>query len=252
MDEIFVHAIKWPNHNRLDGIIDSSSFLADVIKLLENETTYIAGLSVWRQLVLSSSYNANRIPVRYEFMRKSLRYLSVAQPMYYPDHQLLRRGLNACEALFDSDLAADLLCRAVTNYSPNHENIATSPLLLKPHVPFQELVCGINICLRLNDMASCENILNVSKKLTITPTNSRTLHVLVLKGYAHSGDIESTLRVLTEMNDANLHPRYDATFCLRSKEKSCYNQDQVAKNSFFCCFTLPFLFLQMLNRYYEK
>jgi pentatricopeptide repeat protein len=144
--------------------------------------------------------------MRFEFVTKSFRYLSVAEPTYHPDHQLLRQGLVACDILMDSDLAWDLIRRAITNYSPSQLHIASSPLLLKPHVPFRDFVTGITICLKVNNMKACENILKISKKMDVTSTNIRSLYVLVLKGYAHAGDTENAFKILETMNDEKLNP----------------------------------------------
>jgi hypothetical protein len=148
LDEIFVHAIKWPYKNRLSGFVDNSSMLADIVSLLENETLYVAGFHVWKQLIYTSSFGATKIPTRYDFIAKAFRYLSVAEPMYHPDHQLLRQGLVACDVLTDSDLVWDLLRRAIVNYAPSRLNISNSDLHLKPHVPFQNFITGMNICLK--------------------------------------------------------------------------------------------------------
>jgi hypothetical protein len=206
LDEVFVHTIKWPYRNRLAGVIDNSSILADILSLLENETLYVAGFHVWKQLIYTSSKGAAYVPMRFEFVTKSFRYLSVADPTYHPDHLLLRQGLIACDILMDSDLAWDLIRRAITNYSPSQLQISSSPLHLKPHVPFQDFLTGMKICLKVNNMNACENILKISKKMNVTSTNSRSLHVLVLKGYAQAGDTENALKILETMNNEKLSP----------------------------------------------
>jgi hypothetical protein len=209
---VFVHAIKWPYKNRLARFVDNSTILADIIALLENETLYVAGFPVWKQLIYTSSNGATKIPRRFEYIIKSFRYLSVADPFYYPDHQLLRQGLIACDVMTESDLVWDLLRRAINNYATRHQELSSSVLNLKPHVPFQDFVTGIGICLKANDMSACEKILQLSKKMDITPTNQRLLYMLVLKGYAHAGDTENALKILETMNTQELNPGYENIF----------------------------------------
>ena len=201
-----MHAIKWPTKNRLLGFIDNSSMLADIVSLLENETLYVAGFHVWKQLIYTSSFGATKIPTRYDFVVKAFRYLSVAEPMYHPDHQLLRQGLVACDVVTDSDLVWDLIRRAIINYSPSHLHVSSSDLHLKPHVPFQNFITGMTICLKENNMNACEKILQVSKKIEMTPTNRRSMNVLLLKGYANTGDSENALQIIENMNEENLNP----------------------------------------------
>jgi pentatricopeptide repeat protein len=180
--------------------------LADIVSLLENETLYVAGFHVWKQLIYTSSFGATRIPARYDFIIKAFRYLSVAEPMYHPDHQLLRQGLVACDVLADSDLVWDLLRRAIINYSPSRLQLSSSDLHIKPHVPFQNFVTGMTICLKENNVKACEKILQISKKIEMTLTNRRSLHMLLLKGYANIGDWENTLRTIETMNAEKLSP----------------------------------------------
>ena len=180
--------------------------LADIVSLLENETLYVAGFHVWKQLIYTSSFGATKIPTRYDFIVKAFRYLSVAEPMYHPDHQLLRQGLVACDVRTDSDLVWDLLRRAIINYSPSNLQIASSDLHLKPHVPFQNFITGMTICLKENNMNACEKIMQVSKKIEMTPTNRRSLNTLLLKGYANVGDWENALQTIESMDTDNLNP----------------------------------------------
>ena len=206
LDEIFVHAIKWPYKNRIAGFIDNSSMLADIVSLLENETLYVAGFPVWKQLIYTSSYGATKAPSRYDFIVKAFRYCSVADPTYFPDQQLLRQGLEACEVVADSDLVWDLLRRAIVNYAPSQLLLSTSALHQRPHVPFRNFAAGMNICLKDKNMDACEKILQVSKQIDMTPINRRSLYVLMLKGYASVGDTENVLDVIEAMNDELLNP----------------------------------------------
>jgi hypothetical protein len=206
LDEIFVHTIKWPSKNRLSGFIDNSSLIADIISLLENETIYVAGFPVWRELIKTSSFRAKFIPIRWEYVVKSFRYLQVAEPLYWPDHQLLRQGLLASDALVNADLAMDLLRRSILNYNPSTLRTQSNPLLLRPHVPFQDFVAGINTCVKANDVQACEMILNVAHGMKMTPTNMRTLYIIALKGYAQAGDVDRTRKIIYTLKAENLNP----------------------------------------------
>ncbi len=180
--------------------------LADIVSILENETLYVAGFPVWKQLIYTSSFGATKIPSRYDFIVKAFRYCSVADPTYFPDQQLLRQGLEACEVVADSDLVLDLLRRAIVNYSPSQLLLSTSALHQQPHVPIRNFITGMNICLKDKNMDACEKILQVSKQIDMAPTNRRSLYVLMLKGYASVGDTESTLEIIEAMNDELLNP----------------------------------------------
>jgi pentatricopeptide repeat protein len=208
LDEIFVYTIKWPTTSRLSGFIDNSSVIADILSLLENETVYVAGFPVWKELIRRSASGAEKIPTRWEYVAKSFHYLSVAAPYYCPDHHLLQRGLEASCALTKPYLACELLRRAIVHYTPSPLLVMENPLLRRPHVPFQHFVNGISTCVKADDMKACEKILHIAKSMTMNPSNIRSLYVLALKGYANTGDVEKTVKILETMIAEKLLPGY--------------------------------------------
>lgn len=194
--------------SRLSGFIDNSSVIADILLLLENETLYVAGLPVWKELIKRSALGAARIPSRWEFVAKSFHYLSVAAPYYCPDHLLLQNGLEASGALVKPSLACDLLRRAIVHYTPSPLLVIENPLLRRPHVPYQHFVNGISTCVKANDMKACEKILHIAKSVTMNPSNIRSLYILALKGYANTGDVDKTVKILETMIAEKLMPGY--------------------------------------------
>jgi pentatricopeptide repeat protein len=206
LDEIFVNTIKWPTMSRLSGFIDNSSVIADILVLLENETVYVAGIPVWKELIRRSVLGATKIPSRWEYVAKSFHYLSVAAPFYCPDHHLLQHGLEASGALSNPYLACELLRRAIVHYTPSPLLVMENPLLRRPHVPFQHFINGISTCVNANDMKACEKILHIAKSMTMNPSNIRSLYVLALKGYASSGDVDKTVKILKTMISEKLFP----------------------------------------------
>lgn len=186
--------------------------------MLEHEKVYVAGLSVWKQMIVSSAMGARVNESRWDFVVRAFRCLSVAEPSYWPDSLLLKHGLAASDALLNAELASDLLWRAVVNYrTPSRVALGMeppidsatphlSPLYSRPHVPFNDVVKAITICLSANDMASCGKILSCVEKQDMPPGSKRSLYLLSLKGYANAGDSNSAEKLIMSMNEKGLNP----------------------------------------------
>lgn len=142
--------------------------------------------------------------------------MSVADSSYWPDSILLKHGLEASEVLRNTDLASDLLWRAVVNYIVPSEMEQSvdgtlsqfSPLYNEPQISIQDFAKGMLICIGANDMKACDKILSCAEKQRMSPGSMRSLYLLNLKGYANAGDTSSAEKLLEKMKEKNLNPGY--------------------------------------------
>jgi pentatricopeptide repeat protein len=186
--------------------------------MLEQEKVYLAGPSVWKQMIVSSAAGAKGDQSRWELVVRSCRCLSIADPSFWPDHVLMKHGLAASEALLNAELASDLIWRSVENYrvpAPTALGLGKavegvvpqlSPMYIRPHAAYMDLVKAMTVCLTANDTASCLKILRVALKLNMPPHELSSLCLLCLKGYANVGDVSGAEELFVSMSQKGIKP----------------------------------------------
>jgi pentatricopeptide repeat protein len=90
--------------------------------MLETDASISAGFHVWKQLVVESAKRARQNTSRWELVQRVLKTLTTENPKFWPDHVLLKYGLEASEFLLDSKLASTLIARIL-----EHERDAQAP-----------------------------------------------------------------------------------------------------------------------------
>ena len=185
--------------------------------MLENEKLFIPGFHVWKQLVITSAWGARWNESRWNFVVRAFRCLSITQPTYWPDHVLLKYGLEGCDVLLNAELAADLIWRAVEFYpaalvsqglesSAGHPSLHVGSQFRRVQVPLQDITKAMMICLSANDMVSCSKILSCVERKGLAASNMRSLYLLSLKGYANVGDTNSAEKLIKKMNEKGIQP----------------------------------------------
>jgi pentatricopeptide repeat protein len=221
LDSVFVNAIRWPTQNRHSRSIDNKSVLGDILAMLEQEKVYLSGPSVWKQMIVSSAAGAKDDPSRWELVVRSCRCLSIADPSFWPDHVLMKNGLAASEALQNAELASDLIWRSVENYrvpAPTTLGLGKaveggvpqlSPMYIRPHVAYMDLVKAMTVCLTAKDTVSRSKILRGALRLKMPTHELSSLCLLCLKGYANAGDVRGAEELFVSMKQKGIKPGYD-------------------------------------------
>jgi len=203
VDSLFINAIHWPTTNRMGKSIDSTSVLRDILQILESTASYSPGFVVWKELISACSKGASKNPSQWSLVRSAFKGLSSSHPEFWPDHSLLRIGLEAGEAVPDPHIAADLICRLIAHesgrygrsedksslysdsrdaqvpYSDNALSFAASfascgavqgekyslnrPSLNPSRILSQDIVKAMEICVRSDDMSSAKRILESAR-----------------------------------------------------------------------------------------
>jgi pentatricopeptide repeat protein len=110
---VLLSCIRWPLRNRNGQSIDNTLFLSKILRILEADDLNPAGFHVWKQLVVECAKRARRNVSRWELVQRVLKNLSTENPRFWPDHLLLKYGLEASEFLLDSELASTLIVRTL-------------------------------------------------------------------------------------------------------------------------------------------
>jgi pentatricopeptide repeat protein len=113
LDDVLLSCIRWPLRNRNGQSIDNTSFLSKILRILEANASNPPGFHVWKQLVVECAKRARQNVSRWELVQRVLKKLSTDNPQFWPDHLLLKYGLDASEFLLDSELASTLIVRTL-------------------------------------------------------------------------------------------------------------------------------------------
>jgi hypothetical protein len=125
LDDVLVCCIRWPQRDRNGQSIDNTLFLSKILRILEADSSNPAGFHVWKQL-------ARQNVSRWELVQRVLKKLSTDNLSFWPDHLLLKCGLEASEFLLDSDFASTLIVRTLEHdgevHAPRTDNAFESDL----------------------------------------------------------------------------------------------------------------------------
>jgi hypothetical protein len=114
LDDVLVSCIRWPQRDRNGQSIDNTLFLSKILRILEADASNPAGFYVWKQFIVEcAKRKARQNASRWELVQRVLKKLSTDNPRFWPDHLLLKCGLEASEFLLDSELASTLIARAL-------------------------------------------------------------------------------------------------------------------------------------------
>lgn len=182
--------------------------------MLESEKLFVPGFPVWKQLIVTSAMGARDNELRWNFVARAFRCLSSSEPSFWPDHVLLKHGLEASNVLFNAELASDLIRRAVENYRAPRVSRLFKTAIDKSslhtgsglQVPLNDIAKAMNICLRAGNMVACGKILSCVDKPELGARNMSFLYLLSLKGYANAGDSSSAEKIIMNMQEKNIQP----------------------------------------------
>lgn len=120
LDKMFTSCIQWPQRSRSGNMIENTEFLSKIQSTLENDPVHFPGFPVWKTFITASARRARQNQSRWELVARALRKLSTDNPHFWPDHVLLKYGLQASEALLDSKLASTLITRVIHHERSEH------------------------------------------------------------------------------------------------------------------------------------
>jgi pentatricopeptide repeat protein len=99
---------------------------------LEADASNPAGFHVWKQFIVECAKRARQNVSRWELVQRVLKKLSTDNPRFWPDHLLLKCGLEASEFLLDSELASTLIVRTLEHdqevHTPRTDNAFESDI----------------------------------------------------------------------------------------------------------------------------
>jgi len=199
LDALFIDAIKWARRNRFGKAIDNKIVLGEIIDLLVSDRTYNPRFSVWRELIVAAAKEAHEDESRWSLVAKTFECLAWSVPGYYPDHILLKHGLDASKILENPVLASDILWRSVENNRPKNGQS-------RSEVHFKDFVKAMEVCVNAGDMVSCRKILACAKRAEMAEYSLRALYLLNLKGFANRGDVKPAEMLILDMRENSLHP----------------------------------------------
>jgi pentatricopeptide repeat protein len=132
LDDVLVGCIRWPQRDRNGQSIDNTLFLSKILKILEADASNPAGFHVWKQFIVECAKRARQNVSRWELVQRVLKKLSTDNPRFWPDHLLLKCGLEASEFLLDSELASTLIVKTLEHdgevHAPRTDNAFESDL----------------------------------------------------------------------------------------------------------------------------
>lgn len=120
LDDVFISCIRWSQRDRNGQSIDNTLFLSRILLIMESDASNPAGFHVWKQLVAECAKRARQNVSRWELVQRVLKKLSTDNPRFWPDHLLLKYGLEASEFLLDSELASTLIVRTLEHDQETH------------------------------------------------------------------------------------------------------------------------------------
>jgi hypothetical protein len=121
LDQVLISCIRWPLRDRKGQSTDNVSFLSEILSILEQESSsFTAGFHVWKQFITVCAKHARQHTLRWELVQRALRKLSIDNPRFWPDHVLLKYGLEASEFLLDSELACSLITALIEHEREEH------------------------------------------------------------------------------------------------------------------------------------
>jgi pentatricopeptide repeat protein len=120
LDDVLVSCIRWPQRDRNGQSIDNTLFLSKILRRLEADASNPAGFHVWKQFIVECAKRARQNVSRWELVQRVLKKLSTDNPRFWPDHLLLKCGLEASEFLLDSELASTLIARTLEHDQEVH------------------------------------------------------------------------------------------------------------------------------------
>jgi pentatricopeptide repeat protein len=230
LDDVLISCIRWPLRDRNGQSIDNTLFLSKILRILEADASNPAGFHVWKQFVVECAKRARQNVSRWELVQRVLKKLSIDNPRFWPDHLLLKYGLEASEFLLDSELASTLIVRTLEHdrdvHAPSSDDAFESDLshLLSDSKQYS---FGINAESNTEDCSNdafesdLSHFLSDSKQYSFgitagtnseDPSIGTAQHGTVGREWAEGPSLDETKS--TEIDDAADEPMHDASLDL--------------------------------------
>lgn len=178
---------------------------------MENSISYSPSYFVWKQLIGTASWGADRNDTGWPLVAKAFGIMNEKQ--FWPDNTLLKHGMNACSALHNSRLAADLIALSIERELQQFESaelgMESDDIELYARLPFNDIKRAMDICAKTKDVRSCRDILRSVNTIRhyVLPSNIRSLYYLGLKIFAEAGELKLSDKILSYMIENDLNPR---------------------------------------------
>lgn len=215
-NSILFSAINWPRNNREGRKIVTSSYYESIIDFLDKCDDSQVSFYIWKKL-LSVTVNVAKFESfeSWALVHRCCRALLNHNEMneVRMDATILRIGLQVAEITKDPKLAGEVV-RAVginEKAQKNDDEFDQSQNYEMPHqpsfpnIPPSTYAEMIKMCIEAGCNKSADGILRHSIRC-IDPSNNMlgNLYSLVMNGYAQSGDLQNTEKMLDEMSDNGL------------------------------------------------
>jgi hypothetical protein len=120
VDRLLISLIRWPVRSRRGDMIDTSSFMVEILEMLEQRADgHLTGFRVWSTLIDRLDRVARHDDSQWKLVHRAFGRLWIECPDCHPGQTLVKIGLAASEATSDSRLAAKLISQEAACHAPS-------------------------------------------------------------------------------------------------------------------------------------
>lgn len=191
-------AVDWPRKTRDGRKQATSTYYELFLKILDDFNDFPVGYNLWKRLLSATVHAAKfETPESWKLVRVCCHALLDCKTGFPITRNILHIGLEAANRSKDTLLAADMICNANLNKKNNGVvNIAPSTLLKL-----------VTMCIENDDSQSARRILESCIQAEFPSDIIRSLYSMVLTGFAQSGDLVNTEKMISDMNELKMDQR---------------------------------------------
>ncbi|KAL3924963.1 MAG: hypothetical protein SGILL_000719 [Bacillariaceae sp.] len=212
-DKLLMSICRWPRTNRQGNFVDLSSFLVEILGILQKMEENKPGIPLWITLVNNMNVCARKDPSVWNDIVSAMKTILGLYPQSQLGQKLATIGLSASMHGKDPKLAASILeriSRSQPVFRPSQEggSMDNSDAAL---IPLTVVKAALELCLQLSDATSAESVMDSLQELSDQYPDgaTRELHSLLLLCHARAGEPSKALDDLQSMIDADMQPGED-------------------------------------------